>query len=104
MKYWMTLILSILWLVLTPFAGFWGMLLLMIDTTCAHWSLSAAQVIWVISAVVYLTCGVSGLDFYKDKKYDLAFKVAIFPVFYFILQLLSYPFLHSPIRDCGLYN
>jgi len=99
----MILILSILWLVLTPFAGFWGGLLLMIDTTCAHWSLPAAQEIWALSAVVYLICGVSGLVFYKNKKYGLAFKTAIVPVFWLILQLLSYPFLHSPIRDCNLY-
>jgi hypothetical protein len=104
MKYWVTLILGIFWIILTPIAGFLGMMLLMIDATCAHWSLPVAQFIWRFSGAVYLLCGLFALVFYKDKKFSLAFKTAIAPIFVVILQLLSYPFLDSPIRDCGLYG
>ena len=78
---------------------------MMIDGACAHWSLPMAQYIWLFSGGIYLMCGIAALAFqFADKKYDSAFKTALFPIFVVVLQLLSFPFLNDPIRDCGLYG
>ena len=103
MKHWVILILSSIWIVLAPIAGFWGILLGMIDGTCAHWTLMAAQDIWLLAGPVYLICGLMALMFYKGNKYKSALKTTLSPIIVVILQLLTYPFLDSPIRDCGLY-
>ena len=95
MKRWLTPLLSVFWLVLAPFAAFYGGLFMMIDQSSGRWTLIVAQFIWLLSGLVYLGCGITALVFlYKDKQLDPAFKTALFPIVIVVLQLVSFPFLH----------